>query len=455
MGDCDIVRRLRGCGDAVWQWGRRNFRGEEDEISRCKERMGRLRLAQGLGASMEFSAVQRQYFMLLKIQSDKWRQRAKELWYTGGDVNSRFFHNSVKGRRQRNFINHLRDEYGNLVSDERGMGAVALHYFRGLFSAVEGDRRAVVGCLERRVSDVQNQELVRDFSHAEVREALFAMHPDKSPGPDGLSPAFFQLNWHTLGNEVACDPLCPMCGLEPESVVHLFVNCTFVHACWNELNRDWRMEYVESFDTWIREVWDVLPKEMIIKIVIVCWGLWQNRNQMVFNNQCMDPKSMVVSALLYYNDWVKVHGISSSLPTRGLHQVVRGEGGEVYGMGWRVVGGFYSVREAETVGVREVLSWVKKKGWSKVIVETNAELVTTAVAKGSNKAPFGLIIHDIRVLLDHLQFVVLNFVHREANMLAHIIARQSLDDARVGDAEYFDCIPWFISCFARTDIAMN
>lgn len=29
----------------------------------------------------------------------------------------------------------------------------------------------------------------------EVKQALFHMHPDKSPGPDELSPGFYQKYW--------------------------------------------------------------------------------------------------------------------------------------------------------------------------------------------------------------------------------------------------------------------
>ncbi|KAL8111888.1 hypothetical protein AgCh_019551 [Apium graveolens] len=35
-----------------------------------------------------------------------------------------------------------------------------------------------------------------------MRVAIFYMHPDKAPGPDGMTPAFFQKNWAVVGREV-------------------------------------------------------------------------------------------------------------------------------------------------------------------------------------------------------------------------------------------------------------
>ena len=32
--------------------------------------------------------------------------------------------------------------------------------------------------------------------------ALFNMHSSKSPGPDGMSPFFFQKYWHIVGTDV-------------------------------------------------------------------------------------------------------------------------------------------------------------------------------------------------------------------------------------------------------------
>lgn len=38
----------------------------------------------------------------------------------------------------------------------------------------------------------QNVDLVKPVTGEEVRKALFQMHPDKAPGPDGMTPAFFK-----------------------------------------------------------------------------------------------------------------------------------------------------------------------------------------------------------------------------------------------------------------------
>lgn len=44
--------------------------------------------------------------------------------------------------------------------------------------------------------------MISNISTDEVREAVFSMHPDKSPGLDGLNPAFFQTFWGVVGGDV-------------------------------------------------------------------------------------------------------------------------------------------------------------------------------------------------------------------------------------------------------------
>ncbi|KAL8113022.1 hypothetical protein AgCh_020369 [Apium graveolens] len=38
----------------------------------------------------------------------------------------------------------------------------------------------------------ENAELIAEVTYDEVKDAVFSMHPEKSPGQDGLNPAFFR-----------------------------------------------------------------------------------------------------------------------------------------------------------------------------------------------------------------------------------------------------------------------
>lgn len=43
---------------------------------------------------------------------------------------------------------------------------------------------------------------MKPVEQQEVKNALFHMHPDKSPGPDGMSPGFYQKYWSIVGSDI-------------------------------------------------------------------------------------------------------------------------------------------------------------------------------------------------------------------------------------------------------------
>uniref|UniRef100_A0A803PZQ0 RNase H type-1 domain-containing protein n=1 Tax=Cannabis sativa TaxID=3483 RepID=A0A803PZQ0_CANSA len=81
---------------------------------------------------------------------------------------------------------------------------------------------------------------------------------------------------------------------------------------------------------------------------------------------------------------------------------------------------------AEVIGVKEALSWIKRKGWSGVEIETDALVVVQAVL-GSVSMPsqFGFLVQDCRSLISSLNGVSLHFVKQSANKAAHCVARAS------------------------------
>jgi hypothetical protein len=53
-----------------------------------------------------------------------------------------------------------------------------------------------------RITQDNNDRLVAPITREELKEALFQMHPDKAPGPDGFNPAFYQHFWDLCGNDI-------------------------------------------------------------------------------------------------------------------------------------------------------------------------------------------------------------------------------------------------------------
>nr|GMD77815.1 ribonuclease H [Ipomoea batatas] len=163
----DMLGRIEVCGADLWKWGR--------------------------GYNKEFQR---------RVDHIYWKQRAKEHWYKEGDLNSKYFHNSVRSRRRRNRISQLRRDDGVLVSSEDDMGEVMVDYFTNLFTASHGEFDEVLACITSRINPLDNVALLRPVTEEEVRQAVFQMHPDKSPGPDGLGPGFFQHFWDIVGADV-------------------------------------------------------------------------------------------------------------------------------------------------------------------------------------------------------------------------------------------------------------
>ena len=89
--------------------------------------------------------------------------------------------------------------------DKRGMEKVIVDYFSKLFySQGSADISNILRVINPRVSADMNHELLRPVPNEEVKEALFQMHPTKTPRPDGMSPGFYQKHWKTVGQDV-CD----------------------------------------------------------------------------------------------------------------------------------------------------------------------------------------------------------------------------------------------------------
>ena len=56
------------------------------------------------------------------------------MWYSSGDLNTKFYHALTKQRSVRNRIVGLHDANGNWITGDNGVEKVAVDYFEDLFS---------------------------------------------------------------------------------------------------------------------------------------------------------------------------------------------------------------------------------------------------------------------------------------------------------------------------------
>ncbi|GAU35047.1 hypothetical protein TSUD_30130 [Trifolium subterraneum] len=129
-------------------------------------------------------------------------QRAKMHWLQEGDMNTRFFHMSATARSKKKKVTKLIADNGTEAHTQEELCEVANSYFDTLFKPIDGDHDPVLNLIQPRVTVDDNFFLTAPITKVEIQQALFQMHPDKSPGPDGFNPAFYQRFWEQCSDDI-------------------------------------------------------------------------------------------------------------------------------------------------------------------------------------------------------------------------------------------------------------
>lgn len=118
----------------------------------------------------------------------------------------------------------MKNEEGEWKEKDEEIQGLITAYFADIFkSADSGDNLSGRICFNQ-ITEDQKQLLVMPITDLEVKEAIFAMHPDKAPGIDGLNPSFFQVYWDIVGQD-----LCSFCkSFFDTGMLHESINTTLV-----------------------------------------------------------------------------------------------------------------------------------------------------------------------------------------------------------------------------------
>lgn len=220
----DVEDRLSLCRKEICKWSKafqENSRKHLDLLkSQLEAAMSSLTPNNDLIHQLNMSLLQ-----TYVKEEEYWRQRSRQLWLTLGDSNTGYFHATTKARKAKNRLTVLEDEEEVPHFEEEKIAKLICKYYDHLFISTDYDgHQTVEEALSPCVTPEINEALIRDPTPIEIKDALFAIHPDKAPGPDGFSACFFQANWDVVGPEIIREiqQFFSSCSLRPtQNVTHV------------------------------------------------------------------------------------------------------------------------------------------------------------------------------------------------------------------------------------------
>ncbi|GAU50699.1 hypothetical protein TSUD_367350 [Trifolium subterraneum] len=131
--------------------------------------------------------------------SIRWQQ-SRSLWLKEGYANSKYFHLVLAGRRRRNAISVIQAD-GVTLEGVTPIRQAVFSHFASHFKAINLDRPRVDNLQFKRLNHLESGSLIKPFSEAEVRAAVWDFDSFKSPGPDGVNFGFIKDLWEELRSD--------------------------------------------------------------------------------------------------------------------------------------------------------------------------------------------------------------------------------------------------------------
>ena len=249
------------------------------------------------------------------------------------------------------------------------------------------------------------------------------------------------------------DPVCPICGVEVETIEHAIFRCEWASSVWSLCGLAGFCVEITSVCNWVEKVLSAGGFKKLSFCAFVCWAIWNGRNNFMFALKDVSPSSTVEWAYSFFDEFSNVAlsshpsmpgplSISSvvwSPPLVGVLKincdaawknaetafgcVIRNHEGlllECFGARFRAS----SVLMAEAMAIREACIFCLKGGIRNVVIECdNASVVSWCDQSGKSPQWDCIsIVADISALAINVN-VSFNLIRREANRAADALAR--------------------------------
>ncbi|XP_071722311.1 uncharacterized protein, partial [Rutidosis leptorrhynchoides] len=221
------------------------------------------------------------------------------------------------------------------------------------------------------------------------------------------------------------DPVCSVCGMRDESILHLFRDC----------------------------IWSRLKDDLLIIFVLAAYWIWMNRNKVVFESVCERPVSSMNGIQqwrdnLLWLDLIAVRPVSSpntsavkwcppspsvvkinfdasfvyGANTNCYGVMARNSQGSVIETEWGRLDYIEDAFHVETCAARKAIQLATRLGFDQILLEGDQIQQFSFNYTGRSYTSSGVLIDEIKTLASSFNSVSYNFVKRNANKVADSIA---------------------------------
>ncbi|XP_026416624.1 uncharacterized protein LOC113312071 [Papaver somniferum] len=126
------------------------------------------------------------------------RDKARLNWIKDGDVNSKFFHTSIKMRQAQNTIPELENDSGNIITTQ-GISKILIDYFKKKFEYQSVQiNESIFDVASHLISEADNCVLEECPNEEEIKHVVFNLNVDSAPDPDGFTGIFYRAAWEIV-----------------------------------------------------------------------------------------------------------------------------------------------------------------------------------------------------------------------------------------------------------------
>lgn len=271
---------------------------------------------------------------------------------------------------------------------------------------------------------------------------------------------FLPTNQNLFKRKIVESPLCPVCGLGPESASHILWLCKSAQDVWGfSFKRLQKVVVMESsFKDLMSHLFTILDEEEMAIFAVTVYQLWQKRNSLVFEGKFMDPNALLQVVNQQSMDFkaanqkvdegivVESH-IESQWRAPPLHVfkanwdaivdkvnckvgvgvIVRDWTGKVIASLRSQRAFFLDAYLAEAFAALKAVILDKQLGLQRILLEGDAQKVVNDIKGAADQwSSAGLMVSNIRLLLQHFQHWSVSFVPRKFNYVAHCLAKDAL-----------------------------